>query len=140
RYMHDPLKWTLYDTCGVYHVSTVRGIDIFMLVEKEYPLSKGVLTLMLVNRLLNKVIEAKTYLEAASDQRWIEAMNLEMEALNRNNTWILTELPSGRKLIGCKWLFKVKYNSDGSIERFEARLVAKGFNQKEGIDYQETQR
>ncbi|GJU40352.1 hypothetical protein Tco_1193309 [Tanacetum coccineum] len=52
RYMHDPLKWRLYDTCGVHHVSTERGTDIFMLVEKEYPLSKGVLTLMLVNRLL----------------------------------------------------------------------------------------
>ncbi|GJU90307.1 hypothetical protein Tco_1302730 [Tanacetum coccineum] len=52
RYMHDPLKWRLYDTCRVHHVSIERGIDIFMLVEKEYPLSKGVLTLMLVNRLL----------------------------------------------------------------------------------------
>ncbi|GJZ11215.1 hypothetical protein Tco_0545974 [Tanacetum coccineum] len=52
RYMHDPLTWRLYDTCGVHHVSTERGIDIFMLVEKEYPLLKGVLTLMLVNKLL----------------------------------------------------------------------------------------
>ncbi|GKB00739.1 hypothetical protein Tco_0828732 [Tanacetum coccineum] len=52
RYMHDPLKWRLYDTCGVHHMSTERGIDIFMLVEKEYPLSKGVQTLMLVNKLL----------------------------------------------------------------------------------------
>ncbi|GJY28502.1 hypothetical protein Tco_0404269 [Tanacetum coccineum] len=52
RYMHDPLKWRLYDTCGVHHVSTERGTNIFMLVEKEYPLLKGVLTLMLVNRLL----------------------------------------------------------------------------------------
>ncbi|GKE03089.1 hypothetical protein Tco_1391072, partial [Tanacetum coccineum] len=52
RYMHDPLKWRLYDTCGVHHVSTERGIYIFMLVEKEYPLSKVVLTLMLVNMLL----------------------------------------------------------------------------------------
>ncbi|GJY13487.1 hypothetical protein Tco_0382796 [Tanacetum coccineum] len=51
RYMHDPLKWRLYDTCGVHHVSTERGTYIFMLVEKEYPLSKRVLTLMLVNRL-----------------------------------------------------------------------------------------
>ncbi|GJT35189.1 hypothetical protein Tco_0925608 [Tanacetum coccineum] len=46
RYMHDPLKLRLYDTYGVHHVSTERGIDIFMLVEKEYPLLKGVLTLM----------------------------------------------------------------------------------------------
>ncbi|GJX17476.1 hypothetical protein Tco_0218308 [Tanacetum coccineum] len=50
-YMDDPLKWRLYDTCGVHHVSTERGTYIFMLVEKEYPLLKGVLTLMLVNRL-----------------------------------------------------------------------------------------
>ncbi|GJZ64934.1 hypothetical protein Tco_0621630 [Tanacetum coccineum] len=54
RYMHDPLKWRLYNTCGVHHVSTERGTDIFMRVEKEYPLSKGVLTLMLVNRLLEE--------------------------------------------------------------------------------------
>ncbi|GKC62350.1 hypothetical protein Tco_1094948 [Tanacetum coccineum] len=54
RYMHDPLVWRLYDTCGVHHVSSVRGHDIFMLVEKDYPLSKGVLMLMLVNKLLVK--------------------------------------------------------------------------------------
>ncbi|GJY26644.1 hypothetical protein Tco_0401370 [Tanacetum coccineum] len=54
RYMHDPLTWRLYDTCGVHHVSTGRGHNIFMLVEKDYPLSKGVrmLMLMLVNKLL----------------------------------------------------------------------------------------
>ncbi|GKA53425.1 hypothetical protein Tco_0746740 [Tanacetum coccineum] len=52
RYMHDPLVWRLYDTCGVHHVSSVRGHDIFMLVEKDYPLSKGVQMLMLVNKLL----------------------------------------------------------------------------------------
>ncbi|GJY79479.1 hypothetical protein Tco_0485280 [Tanacetum coccineum] len=52
RYMNDPLKWRLYDTCRVHHLSIERGTYIFMLVEKEYPLSKGVLTLMLVNRLL----------------------------------------------------------------------------------------
>ncbi|GJU67770.1 hypothetical protein Tco_1254029 [Tanacetum coccineum] len=50
RYIHDPLKWILYDTYGVHHVFIKRGIDIFMLVEKDYPLSKGVL--MLVNNLL----------------------------------------------------------------------------------------
>ncbi|GKB39811.1 hypothetical protein Tco_0884753 [Tanacetum coccineum] len=52
RYMHDPLTWRLYDTCGVHHVSTDRGHDIFMLVEKDYPLLKGVLMLMLVNKVL----------------------------------------------------------------------------------------
>ncbi|GJX87379.1 hypothetical protein Tco_0339393 [Tanacetum coccineum] len=51
RYMHDPLTWRLYDTCGVHHVSTDRRYDIFMLVEKDYPLTRGVLTLMLCNKL-----------------------------------------------------------------------------------------
>ncbi|GJZ32708.1 hypothetical protein Tco_0578144 [Tanacetum coccineum] len=57
RYMHDPLTWRLYDTCGVHHVSTDREHDIFMLVEKDYPLSKGVLMLMLVNKLLKALDE-----------------------------------------------------------------------------------
>nr|GEU84938.1 ribonuclease H-like domain-containing protein [Tanacetum cinerariifolium] len=69
---------------------------------------------------------------------WVEAMNLEMEALNRNGTWVITELPVGRKPTGSKWVFKVKYKSTGEVKRFKARLVAKGFNQKEGINYEET--
>ncbi|GJW27435.1 hypothetical protein Tco_0044310 [Tanacetum coccineum] len=51
RYMHDPLTWRLYDTCGVHHVSTDRGHNIFMLVEKDYPLTRGLLTLMLCNKM-----------------------------------------------------------------------------------------
>ncbi|GJY69651.1 phospho-2-dehydro-3-deoxyheptonate aldolase 1, chloroplastic-like protein [Tanacetum coccineum] len=70
--------------------------------------------------------------------RWIDAMNSEMEALNRNKTWIITDLPKNRKAIGSKWIFKVKYKSTGEVERFKARLVAKGFSQKEGVDYEET--
>ncbi|GKC41245.1 putative RNA-directed DNA polymerase [Tanacetum coccineum] len=65
-------------------------------------------------------------------------MNVEIEALNRNVTWYITELPVGRKAIGCKWVFKVKYRCTGDVERFKARLVAKSFNQKEGIDYEKT--
>ncbi|GKD02359.1 hypothetical protein Tco_1177333 [Tanacetum coccineum] len=51
RYMHDPLKWRLYNTCGVHHVSTERGHDIFMLVEKNYPLTRALMTVMLANKL-----------------------------------------------------------------------------------------
>ncbi|GKA37653.1 hypothetical protein Tco_0724218 [Tanacetum coccineum] len=51
RYMHVPLKWRLYDTCVVHHVSTERGHDIFMLVEKDYPLTRTLMTLMLCNKL-----------------------------------------------------------------------------------------
>ncbi|GKD45194.1 hypothetical protein Tco_1269839 [Tanacetum coccineum] len=51
RYMHDPLKWRLYDTCAIHHVSTEKGHDIFMLVEKDYPLTKALMTLMLSNKM-----------------------------------------------------------------------------------------
>ncbi|GJR58638.1 hypothetical protein Tco_1500800 [Tanacetum coccineum] len=51
RYMHDPLKWKLYDTCGVHHVSTKKGHDIFKLVEKDYPLTRALMTFMLCNKL-----------------------------------------------------------------------------------------
>ena len=65
-------------------------------------------------------------------------MNEEVNALEKNDTSIISELPQGKKLVGCKHIFIVKHKADGSIERFKARLVAKGFTQSNGIDYQET--
>jgi Reverse transcriptase (RNA-dependent DNA polymerase) len=56
----------------------------------------------------------------------------------KNKTWIITQLPKDKKSVGCKWVFKIKYNSDGTVERYKARLVAKGYTQTYGIDYQET--
>ncbi|WKA06999.1 hypothetical protein VitviT2T_024870 [Vitis vinifera] len=58
--------------------------------------------------------------------------------LLRNNTWSLVDLPAGRKVIRCKWIFRVKENPDGSINKYKARLVAKGFHQTTGFDYTET--
>ena len=65
-------------------------------------------------------------------------MNLELKALEDNGTWLVTDLPLGRKGIGCKWIFKTKYHSDGTLDRYEARLVVQGCRQKPGIDYSET--
>lgn len=61
-----------------------------------------------------------------------------MESLHTNEVWDLVELPSGRKAIGCKRVFKRKHDVDGSMERHKARLVAQGFNQKYEVDYDET--
>ncbi|KAL6348322.1 hypothetical protein AAG906_005622 [Vitis piasezkii] len=72
------------------------------------------------------------------DPKWQEAMAAELHALEQNHTWTLTPLPSSHRPIGCKWVYKIKYNSDGTVERYKARLVAKGFTQREGIDYKET--
>lgn len=76
--------------------------------------------------------------EAEKMVEWREAMNMEMEALKKNGMWERCTLPQGKKPVGCKWVFNIKYNSDGTIERHKARLVAKGYTQTYGIDYSET--
>ena len=61
-----------------------------------------------------------------------------MESLHRNNVWDLVQLPSHRKVVGSKWVFKRKINANGDVERYKARLVAQGCTQRFGVDYEET--
>ena len=70
--------------------------------------------------------------------QWRQAADSKYESLITNKTWELVELPAGCTPIGCKWIFKVKYDKDGRVERFKGRLVAKGYAQQYGIDYEET--
>ena len=83
-------------------------------------------------------VEPTSYESAAGNVHWEKAMDEEMAALDVNHTWDLVPLPSGKKAIGCKWVYKIKHKADGSIERYKARLVAKGYAQTYGIDYEET--
>ena len=73
-----------------------------------------------------------------SEEKWKGVAECEYSALMENWTWELVPLPSNRKPIGCKWVFKAKRGSDGAVERFKARLVAKGYAQQYGVDYDET--
>ena len=70
-------------------------------------------------------------------REWMSAADSEYNSLVENETWRLVELPPGRKTIGCKWVFKAKHDSDGRVSRFKACLVAQGYAQKYGIDYDE---
>ncbi|CAL9016991.1 unnamed protein product [Prunus brigantina] len=76
--------------------------------------------------------------DALSNPKWMDAMNVEMDALNKNKTWDLVPLTRGKKAVGCRWVFTLKHKADGSIDRYKARLVAKGYTQTYGVDYLET--
>ena len=83
-------------------------------------------------------IEPTTYVEASKFSCWNPAMQAEITALENTGTWKLVYLPPNVKPIGCRWIYKIKYHVDGSIERYKARLVVKGYNQIEGLDYFDT--
>nr|GEX00776.1 zinc finger, CCHC-type [Tanacetum cinerariifolium] len=81
--------------------------------------------------------EPRNYKEASADEKWIEAMEIELDSINKNNTWTLTTLPPDQKAIGLKWVFKTKRDAEGKIIKYKARLVAKGYVQEQGIDFDE---
>ncbi|RVW97617.1 Retrovirus-related Pol polyprotein from transposon TNT 1-94 [Vitis vinifera] len=110
----------------------------------KYPMSNYVsnhrlseLNKSFVNQ-LSTVAIPNSVQEGLADPRWKAAMNEEMKSLQKNETWELVECPTGKKPIGCRWIYTVKYKADASIEQFKARLVAKGYTQTYGIDYTET--
>ena len=76
--------------------------------------------------------------DALQDEHWMTAMQSEMDSIHKNGTWELCDLPPGKRAIGTKWVYKLKRRSDGSIDRYKARFVAKGYAQQHGIDYDET--
>ncbi|XP_074306310.1 uncharacterized protein LOC141641553 [Silene latifolia] len=87
---------------------------------------------------LAAITEPPYFRLAISDPKWCQAMQDEISALENNGTWELTELPADKKALGCRWVYKIKYKSDGQIERYKARLVIFGNHQIEGIDFGET--
>ena len=84
------------------------------------------------------VKEPVSYEQAKTEPRWIQAMQLELDALESNETWDLVPLPADKHVIDSKWVYKVKYRADGTVERCKARLVARGDKQIEGKDFKST--
>lgn len=84
------------------------------------------------------VTEPTCYEEACGKEEWEKSMQEEMTAVEKNHTWELVNLPQRKEASGVKWVYKVKCNADGSVQRYKGRLVAKGYVQKHGIDFFET--
>jgi Reverse transcriptase (RNA-dependent DNA polymerase) len=72
------------------------------------------------------------------DPNWKKAMFEEMRALVKNDTWDIVSRPSNKNMVGCKWVYSTKHTPEGKIDRFKTRLVAKGYTQTYGVDYEET--
>jgi hypothetical protein len=89
---------------------------------------------------IGKMDDPASYKESMKNEnllKWHEAMEEELRSLSSNDVWDLVEISDGVKRVGCKYVYKTKYDSKGKIKRFKTRLVAKGFTQREGIDYTE---
>lgn len=84
---------------------------------------------------ISSIQDSTTYKQSGKHPCWVTAMQYEHVAINQNKTWVLIYLSHGNKSIECKWIYKVKYKVDGTLERYKARLVAKCFTQIESIDF-----
>ncbi|KAL0554273.1 hypothetical protein IC582_008190 [Cucumis melo] len=81
--------------------------------------------------------EPLNFEEASQNDKWKIAMDEEIKVIKKNDTWELSTLPNGKKAVGVKWVFKIKRNEKGEVEKYKARLVGKGYSQRKGIDYDE---
>jgi len=90
--------------------------------------------------LMNELLEAEpsNFQEESHQQVWREAMMEEYASIMKNDVWEVVPRLDEKSVIGLKWIYKFKHAADGSVEKFKARFVAKGFSQKEGVDYDET--
>ncbi|KAE8732274.1 hypothetical protein F3Y22_tig00002237pilonHSYRG01326 [Hibiscus syriacus] len=88
--------------------------------------------------IIEEATEPETFEEASKSSEWMTAMKEEIDALQQNQTWDIVPKIKDVKPISCKWVYKIKRRPDRSIERYKARLVARGFSQQYGLDYDET--
>ncbi|GJR87889.1 retrotransposon protein, putative, ty1-copia subclass [Tanacetum coccineum] len=87
---------------------------------------------------LNEPTSYKAAMLDSESNKWIDAMNAEIQSMMDNMVWVLVDLPPGCKTVGSKWIFKKKTDMDGIVHTYKARLVAKGYTQLYGVDYEET--
>ncbi|CAM8913928.1 unnamed protein product [Rhodiola kirilowii] len=87
---------------------------------------------------MSSVVIPNSVEEALNVSEWKEVILEEIKALEKNATWEKVDMPKRKSIVGSKWIFTLKYNSDGSLEGYKSRVVAKGYTQTYGVDYSET--
>lgn len=87
---------------------------------------------------INEPDAPPTFKHTAGYPKWQKAMFEEIQALDQQGTWSLVPHPACTNVVGCKWIFKIKINADDIVSRYKARLIAQGFSQEYGLDYDET--
>ncbi|CAI7876518.1 unnamed protein product [Closterium sp. NIES-53] len=136
RRIQAPNRLT-YDALGKPAKSALAGEALIVGDDKESDYEECAFAFFSPAEMPGEPATLKEALESSDAEEWKKAMESELKSIEENGTWELVELPEGRKAITSKWLFKIKSDADGKIERYKSRLVAKGYEQKEKVDYKE---
>ncbi|CAI7756352.1 unnamed protein product [Closterium sp. NIES-54] len=136
RIIQAPNRLT-YDALGKPAKSALAGAALMVGDDEESDYEECAFAFFSPVEMPGEPATLKKALESSDAEEWKKAMESELKSIEENGTWELVELPEGRKAITSKWLFKIKSDADGKIERYKSRLVAKGYQQKEKVDYKE---
>ncbi|CAI7856811.1 unnamed protein product [Closterium sp. NIES-53] len=136
RRIQAPNRLT-YDALGKPAKSALAGAALLVGEDEESDYEECAFAFFSPVEMPGEPATLKEALESNDAEEWRKAMESELKSIEENGTWELVELPEGRKAITSKWLFKIKSDADGKIERYKSRLVAKGYQQKEKVDYKE---
>ena len=118
------------------HPGELRRSD--RLKQKEVYDGNAFVNFSLMSQIQTSPDEPSSYKEAIQRDCWKRAMHSELDAIERNDTWTLVPRPKSRKIVSTKWIYKTKYKADGSLDKHKARLVARGFTQQPGVNFDET--
>ncbi|CAI7907228.1 unnamed protein product [Closterium sp. NIES-53] len=136
RRIQAPNRLT-YDALGKPAKSALVGAALIVGDDKESDYEECAFAFFSPVEMPGEPATLKEALEISDAEEWKKAMESKLKSIEEIGTWELVELPEGRKAITSKWLFKIKSDADGKIERYKSRLVAKGYQQKEKVDYKE---
>ncbi|CAI7798011.1 unnamed protein product [Closterium sp. NIES-54] len=136
RRIQGPNRLT-YDALGKPAKSALTGAALMVGEDEESDYEECAFAFFSPVEMPGEPATLKEALESSDAEEWKKAMESELKSIEENDTWELVELPEGRKAITSKWLFKIKSDADGNIERYKSRLMAKGYQQKEKVENKE---